>query len=119
MGEGIYVEYRLYVSENVSVYDTSVTEAPKYNGFWNQDIKINGFPVKTGKYNGEDYRYIVLQKAFLIPTKTGKLSINPMKMDIVIGVPSGRADFLETLLQKMLEENLHPLRKQLVQKVFL
>ena len=87
VGEGIYVEYRLYVSENVSVYDTSVTEAPKYNGFWNQDIKINGFPVKMGKYNGEDYRYIVLQKALLIPTKTGKLSIDPMKMDIVIGVP--------------------------------
>lgn len=93
VGEGIYVEYRLYVSENVSVYDTSVTEAPKYNGFWSQDIKINGFPVKMGKYNGEDYRYIVLQKALLIPTKTGKLSIEPMKMDIVIGVPSGRSDF--------------------------
>jgi hypothetical protein len=93
VGEGIYVEYRLYVSENVSVYDTSVTEAPTYVGFWNQDIKINGFPVKMGKYNGEDYRYIVLQKALLIPTKTGKLSIDPMKMDIVIGVPSGRSDF--------------------------
>ncbi|QOD59709.1 protein BatD [Polaribacter haliotis] len=93
VGEGIYVEYRLYVSENVSVYDTNVTEAPKYNGFWNQDIKINGYPVKMGKYNGEDYRYIVLQKALLIPTKSGKLEIEPMKMDIIIGVPTGRADF--------------------------
>jgi hypothetical protein len=100
VGEGIYVEYRLYVSENVSVYDTSVTEAPKYNGFWNQDIKINGFPVKMGKYNGENYRYIVLQKALLIPTKTGKLSIDPMKMDIVIGVPSGRADFFGNPITK-------------------
>jgi hypothetical protein len=100
VGEGIYVEYRLYVSENVSVYDTSVTEAPKYNGFWNQDIKINGFPVKMGKYNGEDYRYIVLQKALLIPTKTGKLSIDPMKMDIAIGVPSGRADFFGNAITK-------------------
>ena len=43
VGEGIYAEYRLYVSENVSVYDTSVTEAPQYNGFWNQEIKIDGF----------------------------------------------------------------------------
>jgi hypothetical protein len=100
VGEGIYVEYRLYVSANVSVYDTSVTEAPKYNGFWNQDIKINGFPVKMGKYNGEDYRYIVLQKALLIPTKTGNLSIDPMKMDIAIGVPSGRADFFGNAITK-------------------
>ncbi|WP_435414225.1 BatD family protein [Polaribacter aestuariivivens] len=100
VGEGIYVEYRLYVSENVSVYDTSVTEAPKYNGFWNQDIKINGFPVKMGKYNGEDYRYIVLQKALLIPTKSGKLEIEPMKMDIVIGVPTGRADFFGNVITR-------------------
>ncbi|WP_298762645.1 BatD family protein [uncultured Polaribacter sp.] len=100
VGEGVYVEYRLYVSENVSVYDTNVTEAPKYNGFWNQDIKISNYPVKMGKYNGEDYRYIVLQKALLIPTKTGKLSIDPMKMDIVIGVPSGRADFFGNVITK-------------------
>ncbi|MFT5145331.1 MAG: hypothetical protein ACI9H1_000036 [Polaribacter sp.] len=100
VGEGIYVEYRLYVSENVSVYDTSISEAPKYNGFWNQDIKVNDFPVKMGKYNGENYRYIVLQKALLIPTKTGKLSIDPMRMDIVIGVPSGREDFFGNAITK-------------------
>lgn len=100
VGEGIYVEYRLYVSENVSVYDTSVTEAPQYNGFWNQEIKIDGYPVKMGKYNNENYRYIVLQKALLIPTKTGNLSIDPMKMDIVIGVPTGRADFFGNVITK-------------------
>lgn len=100
VGEGIYVEYRLYVSENVSVYDTSVTEAPQYNGFWNQEIQIDGYPVKMGKYNGQNYRYIVLQKALLVPTKTGNLTIDPMKMDIVIGVPTGRADFFGNVISK-------------------
>jgi len=104
VGEGIYVEYRLYVSQDVSVYDTSVTEAPQYNGFWNQDIKINGFPVKMGKYNSEDYRYIVLRKALLIPTKTGKLTTDPMKMDIVIGVPTGRADFFGNVITKNIKK---------------
>ncbi|MHB0756400.1 BatD family protein [Polaribacter sp. M15] len=111
VGEGIYVEYRLYVSENVSVYDTSVTEAPQYNGFWNQEIKINGFPVKMGKYNGEDYRYIVLQKALLIPTKTGKLTIDPMKMDIVIGVPTGRADFFGNVITKNIRKEFSSPKK--------
>jgi len=100
VGEGIYVEYRLYVSENVSVYETSVTEAPQYNGFWNQEITIDGYPVKMGKFNGENYRYIVLQKALLIPTKTGNLTIDHMKMDIVIGVPTGRADFFGNVITK-------------------
>jgi hypothetical protein len=111
VGEGIYVEYRLYVSENVSVYDTSVTEAPQYNGFWNQDIKIEGFPVKIGKYNNENYRYIVLQKALLIPTKTGNLDIDPMKMDIVIGVPTGRADFFGNVITKNIKKEFASAKK--------
>ena len=86
-------QQNIHLVAEISKSKPYVGEAPKYNGFWSQDIKINGFPVKMGKYNGENYRYIVLQKALLIPTKTGKLSIEPMKMDIVIGVPSGRSDF--------------------------
>ncbi|WP_231953094.1 BatD family protein [Polaribacter vadi] len=111
VGEGIYVEYRLYVSENISVYDTSVTEAPQYNGFWNQEIKINGFPVKMGKYNGENYRYIVLQKALLIPTKTGRLTLDPMKMDITIGVPTGRADFFGNVITKNIRKEFSSPKK--------
>ena len=111
VGEGIYVEYRLYVSENVSVYDTSVTEAPQYNGFWNQEITIDGYPVKMGKFNGENYRYIVLQKALLVPTKTGNLTIDPMKMDIVIGVPTGRADFFGNVITKNIRKEFASSKK--------
>ena len=111
VGEGIYVEYRLYVSENVSVYDTSVTEAPQYNGFWNQEIQIDGYPVKTGKYNGQNYRYIVLQRALLVPTKTGNLTIDPMKMDIVIGVPTGRADFFGNVITKNIRKEFASSKK--------
>ena len=116
VGEGIYVEYRLYVSENISVYDTSVTEAPQYNGFWNQNIKINSFPVKMGKYNGENYRYIVLQKALLVPTKTGKLNIDPMKMNIVIGVPTGRADFFGNAITRNITKEFASAKKTILPK---
>ncbi len=100
VGEGIYVEYKLYVSQNISVRNYSVTESPQYNGFWNQDIDIKGLNVKMGKYNGEQYRYVVLKKALLIPTKAGKLKIEPMKMDIIIGVPTGRGDFFGNAITK-------------------
>lgn len=112
VGEGIYVEYRLYVSENVSVYDYGVTESPQYNGFWNQEIKINGQSlVKKGKYNGEDYRYVVLQKALLIPTRTGKLTLDPMKMEVVIGVPTGRADFFGNVITKNVKKEFTSAKK--------
>ncbi|MDB4236864.1 protein BatD, partial [Flavobacteriaceae bacterium] len=77
------------MSQNISVRDFSYTDSPQYNGFWNQDIKIRGLTTQNGTYNGEQYRYVVLQKALLIPTKSGKLTIDPIEMDIVIGVPTG------------------------------
>ncbi|WP_442265205.1 BatD family protein [Tenacibaculum sp. ZS6-P6] len=93
VGEGIYVEYRLYFSNNVGIYDNAITESPQYIGFWNQEIKNNNYDFKTAMYNGEQYRYAVLHKALLIPTKSGNLTIDPMKMDILVAVPTGRADF--------------------------
>ncbi|MEO9572275.1 MAG: BatD family protein [Polaribacter sp.] len=112
VGEGIYVEYRLYVSGNVNVYDYGVSEAPKYNGFWHQDIKINGqSPVKMGKYNGEDYKYVVMQKALLVPTKTGKLTIDPMKMEVVIGVPTGRSDFFGNVITRNVKKEFASAKK--------
>lgn len=116
IGEGIYVEYKLYVSPNVSVNDYSVTESPQYDGFWNQEIKVNGLPVRTGTYNGEQYRYVVLKKQLLIPTKSGKLSIDPMKMDIVIGVPTGRADFFGNQITRNVRRSFASAKKIIVPK---
>lgn len=116
IGEGIYVEYKLYVSTNVSVNDYSVTESPQYDGFWNQEIRVNGLPVRTGKYNGEVYRYVVLKKQLLIPTKSGKLTIDPMKMDIVIGVPTGRADFFGNQITRNITRSFASAKKTIIPK---
>lgn len=111
VGEGVYVEYRLYVSQNISVQDFSYEESPQYNGFWNQEIKINGLTTKNGTYNGEQYRYVILQKALLIPTKSGNLTIDPIKMNIVIGVPTGRGDFFGNPIVKNITKSFASAKK--------
>jgi hypothetical protein len=98
IGEGIYVVYKLYVSQNISVNDWRITDAPQYNGFWNQDINVKNINVKNGTYNGEKYRYIILKKAVLIPQRVGKLKIEPIKMDFTVGVPTGRGDFFGNMI---------------------
>jgi hypothetical protein len=115
-GEGIYVEYKLYVSENITVRNFSVTDSPQYNGFWNQDIKIKNLQVKNGNYNGEKYRYIVLKKALLIPTKSGKLVIEPMKIDVVIGVPTGRGDFFGNSITRNVTKGFSSPRRNITVK---
>ena len=100
VGEGIYVEYKLYVSENVTVNDWRSTAVPEYNGFWNQNIEVKDINVRRGKYNGEDYRYIILERAVLIPQRDGKLKVEPMEMDISVGVPTGRGDFFGNMITR-------------------
>ena len=111
VGEGVYVEYRLYVSGNVNVYNFGVTQAPQYSGFWHQDIKANASQVKEGMYNGEKYRYVVLQKALLIPTKSGKLTIDPMEMEVVVGVPTGRVNFFGEMVTRNVRKNFSSAKK--------
>ncbi|MGB1284521.1 MAG: BatD family protein [Polaribacter sp.] len=117
VGEGVYLEHRLYISQNIGIQDFTVTQAPKYAGFWNQDIKVVRFNgAKMGKYNGEDYRYVVLKRALLIPTKSGRLTIDPMKMDIVVSVPTGRGDFFGNAITKNIRKEFASSKKVILAK---
>ena len=111
VGQGVYVEYRLYISNNINVYDAGIIQVPKYNGFWSQEIKINGLSAKKGTYNGESYKYFTLQKSLLIPTKSGELSLDPMKMEVAIGVPTGRGDFFGNPITKNIRKEFASAKK--------
>ncbi|WP_457618201.1 BatD family protein [Lutibacter sp.] len=100
VGEGIYVVYKLFVSENISVNDWRISDSPQYNGFWNQDIEVKNINIRKGNYNGEPYRYIILKKAVLIPQRSGKLLIEPIKMDFSVGIPTGRGDFFGNMITR-------------------
>lgn len=93
LNEPITVVYKLYVSHNTSLRNWRETSTPKYNDFWSQNIDIKDLVVEQGKYNGEDYRFVVLRKTVLYPQKIGTLEIEPLSLDIAMEVPSGRRDF--------------------------
>ncbi len=93
VGEGIYVVYKLLFSEKIGLSDWRMNEIPQYNGFWNQELEVKAIDVKNITYKGEKYRSIILKKALLIPQKSGKLTIDPIDMNISINVPTGRGDF--------------------------
>jgi hypothetical protein len=93
VGEGIYVEYRLYFSDKIGFGNTQFGKNPKYEGFWNQEITIQQNKEKIGEYRGKEMRYYPLKKMLLIPQKSGKLYINPMDLEMIVSVPTGRFDF--------------------------
>ena len=101
VGESIAVVFKLYVDvNNVSVRNTREVESPAFNGFWNQNIEVNGLGAKDGKYQGKQVRYVIVKKTVLIPQKSGKLTIDPMEMEISAGVPIGRRDLFGNMITR-------------------
>lgn len=98
LNEPVSVIYKLYVAENTGVRNWSELDSPRYNDFWSQNIEVNRQSVKEGKYKGENYRYVVLKKTVLYPQKTGKLSIEPLTLDVSVEVPSKRRDVFGRLM---------------------
>ena len=106
VGESISVVYKLYVDVNsVSVRNTRETESPAFNGFWNQNIEVKGLGAKDGTYNGKKVRYVIVRKTVLIPQKSGKLIIDPMKMEVDVSVPVGRRDFFGNMISRSVSYN--------------
>ena len=94
LNEAITVTYKLYVSHDVSITSQwREIDTPKYTDFWSQNIDNNNdYKVYEGKYNGQDYRYVILRTTVLYPQKTGELQIEPLTLDIPIDVQGSRRD---------------------------
>lgn len=100
LNEAISVVYKLYVSNEVSITSNwREIDTPKYADFWSQSIDNKGnFKIYEGKYQGEDYRYVILKTTVLYPQKTGELNIEPLTLDIPIDVRSNKRDFIGRFL---------------------
>ena len=99
VGESISIIYKLYVNINkVNVRNARESESPSFSGFWNQNIEVKGWESKNGSYGGVPHKYAVVKKMVLIPHKAGKMTIDPMEMEITAGVPMGRRDFFGNML---------------------
>jgi hypothetical protein len=92
VNEPITVVYKLYFSNNIGIGNFREFGKPKYNDFWSQNIEIKQLALEEGTFKGERYRYIVLKKVVLYPQKSGKLSIEPLALDIDVQLPSNRRD---------------------------
>ncbi len=101
VGESISVVYKIYVDvTKVSVKNTQEVESPSFNGFWNQNIVVKKWEGKEGSFQGKAHRYAVIKKTVLIPQKSGKLTIDPMEMEVIAGVPTGRRDLFGYTINK-------------------
>lgn len=90
INEPITVVYKLYFSNNIGISNSQELDKPKYNDFWSQNIEIKKLEVQPTVFKGENYRVVVLKKVVLYPQKSGKLTIEPLSLDLDLQLPTGR-----------------------------
>ncbi|AWI27160.1 BatD family protein [Flavobacterium pallidum] len=93
INEPITVVYKLYISYNIGLSNFKELDKPKYNDFWSQNIEIKELKAEDATYNGERVRCVVLKKVVLYPQKSGKLTIEPLSLDLDVQVPTNRRNF--------------------------
>ena len=108
LNQAITVTYKLYVSHDVSITSQwREIDTPKYADFWSQNIdNQNNYKVYEGKFQGQDYRYVILRTTVLYPQKTGELEIEPLTLDVPIDVQGNRRDFFGRRLTERVNKTI-------------
>jgi hypothetical protein len=97
LNEPITVVYKLYFN-NINVTGFKELGKPKYNDFWNQNIEIKQLAIEEGSYKGQRCYFVVLKKTILYPQKAGKLTIEPLSLDIGVQLPTNRRDMFGQMI---------------------
>ncbi len=81
-GEKTIVTFKLYFKINISLDD--ITQFPGYNGFWSYDLMKDrqNYPQYTEVVNNQRYNVAEIAKVALYPQKSGKITIDPMKIKL-------------------------------------
>lgn len=106
LNEAITIVYKLYVALDTGVSGWRDKETPRFNDFWNQNIEVKAFNPQNAKYNGEDYRYVVLKKYVLYPQKTGPLKLEPYVLDLTVEVPTSRYNIFGDRIVKKVPQTI-------------
>ncbi len=97
VNEPITVVYKLYFN-NIGVTGFKELAKPKYNDFWNQNIDIKQLAIEEGSFQGQKCYFVVLKKTILYPQKSGKLTIEPLSLDIGVQLPTNRRDMFGQMI---------------------
>lgn len=86
IGEQIILDYKLYTTRNIESYNL-ISES-QYDGFFAQDVRrFNGRVVKE-VVDGKQFSTKILKRVALFPQQAGKLTIDPMDMQLYINSES-------------------------------
>ena len=104
LNEGITILYKLYYRNPITISDVQELESPKFSDFWNHIIQIPKITVERGTYKNEPYNEVVWRKVVLYPQKTGKLVLEPLSLNLSVGIPTQKRDFFGSKIYRQVQK---------------
>tara|TARA_B100001057_G_scaffold471212_1_gene533313 strand:- start:8010 stop:9770 length:1761 start_codon:yes stop_codon:yes gene_type:complete len=106
LNEAISITYRLYFRDPIKISDAREIKSPKFQDFWTNSIDIPQLKVVSGNYNGESYNEVLWKKTVLYPQKNGKLTIEPLALNLVVEIPTKQRDFFGNIIYKQVTRSV-------------
>lgn len=80
--EQVTLEYRLFFRPGVRLRQSRMADAWDAPGFWREELDVASRPMpRTTEVHGRRYKTIVLKRVALFPTRTGRLTVDPLRIE--------------------------------------
>jgi hypothetical protein len=89
----VTVSYLLYFREGIQLRQSRLTDSWDAEGFWREELEVEPRPIpQVVVRDGLRYNRITLKRAAVFPTRSGELSIDPLKIESEAILPSRSSD---------------------------
>ncbi len=91
VGEQVLLDFKLYTTVGIEGYD--IPEDPTYDGFYALELRRFSSNTVQEVLNGKQYATKVLRRIALFPQKTGRLTVEPFRIQLAVLDEDSRTGF--------------------------
>ncbi|NNE71834.1 MAG: protein BatD [Rhodothermales bacterium] len=89
----VTVAYVLYFREGIQLRQSRLTDSWDAEGFWREELEVESRPIpQVVVRDGIRYNRITLKRAAVFPTRSGELSVDPLKIESEAILPTRSSD---------------------------
>lgn len=116
LGEQVVLTYRLYFREDLFIEHSRLAGSWGASGFWQEEMEVAPRPVpRTETVDGARYQVIILKRVALFPTRTGTLTVDPLRIETTARRPPRRPSMIDRLFALRGASETVPLASEAVQ----
>ncbi len=91
--EQITIEYQLFFRNFIQPRHSRLADSWDAEGFWREELDVEARPMpRVTTLNGLRYNTIVLKRVAVFPTRSGTLTVDPLRIETEVFAPRGGSD---------------------------